>query len=152
MNGQAVDIETRTLRIERLFKAPAEKVFDAWTRQEQLSQWFGPEGATISECAVGVKEGDAWCVTMQHADEGTNTVKGVYKLIERPTRLVFTWGWLDENGVRGHETEVDVAFEKTNEGTLMTFVQTIFENTDTRDRHNEGWSSSFICLDEFLTL
>ena len=42
-----IDEATRTIRIERMFDAPRERVFDAWTQPELLMQWYAPRGCTI---------------------------------------------------------------------------------------------------------
>jgi uncharacterized protein YndB with AHSA1/START domain len=71
------------------------------------------------------------------------TVSGVYRKIEPPRRLVFTWAWEDDTGARGHETEISVSFEPTPGGTRLVLVQQSFESKEARDGHNKGWSSSF---------
>jgi uncharacterized protein YndB with AHSA1/START domain len=75
-----------------------------------------------------------------------HTVSGVYRTIDKPRRLVFTWGWDDDKGVRGHETEVTVTFEPAPGGTRMVLLQQTFKDKDQRDKHNQGWTSSFECL------
>ena len=61
--------------------------------------------------------------------------------------MVFTWGWVDDNGTRGHETEVTVTFEPAPGGTRMVLTQQTFVDADSRDRHEQGWTSSFMCLE-----
>jgi len=56
------------------------------------------------------------------------------------------WAWEDENGERGHETEVEVNLETTQGGTRLVLLQRPFESGETRDRHGAGWSSSFARL------
>jgi uncharacterized protein YndB with AHSA1/START domain len=70
-------------------------------------------------------------------------MSGVYRIVEPPRRLAFTWAWEDASGGRGHETEVTVSFEATAGGTRLVLLQKPFESTQARDNHNIGWSSSF---------
>jgi uncharacterized protein YndB with AHSA1/START domain len=56
---------------------------------------------------------------------------------------VFTWGWDDDNGVRGHETEVTVTLEPTPGGTRLKLVQQVFQTSEMRALHGAGWTGSF---------
>ena len=140
----------QVLTIERNFKASPEALFDAWTDPEILSQWWGPEDVSIPVLDLDVKEGGAWTTTMFSDQMGNKIVSGTYKTIERPNRLVFTWGWTGEDGSRGHETEIEVLFEKSDDGTKMTMHQQKFCDATDRDNHYMGWVSSFNCLEEAL--
>ena len=134
--------DDKILRIERVFAATPEQLFDAWTKADQLVRWWGPEGATTPHHDLDVREGGAWITTMRHGDGGENTVSGVYRLIEPPKRLVFTWAWHND-GTRGHETEVALDFEPVDGGTRMVLVQKTFESDDMCGKHGMGWTSSF---------
>ncbi|HSR75615.1 MAG TPA: SRPBCC domain-containing protein [Xanthobacteraceae bacterium] len=133
----------RVLEIERLIPAPPERVFDYWTEPELLAKWFGPEGFDIPTKNLDVRPGGKWRTTMRTPDGQLRTVSGVYNLIDRPRRLVFTWGWDDDSGLRGHETEVTVTLEPTPGGTRLKLVQQLFQTSEVRQLHNRGWASSF---------
>lgn len=139
--------EDLVLRIERLIAAPPERVFALWTEPEQLVKWWGPEGADVPEYALDVRPNGKWRTIMRLADGTSHTVSGVYRAIEPPRRLVFTWGWDDDKGARGHETEVTVTFEPAPGGTRLMLTQQTFQDQDGRDKHGHGWNSSFDCLE-----
>ena len=143
----SIVFDDRTLRVERLIAAPPERVFDLWTEPDQLTKWWGPDGFDTPESAMDVRPGGRWRTTMRSPEGNLYTVSGVYREIDPPRRLVFTWGWDDENGKRGHETEVTVTFEAAPGGTRLVLTQQTFADTDQRNRHRHGWSSSFDCLD-----
>jgi len=67
----------------------------------------------------------------------------VCRVVETPRHLAFTWAWEDENGARGHETDVTVSFEATSGGTRLMLLQQRFESKHARDNHNVGGSSCF---------
>jgi uncharacterized protein YndB with AHSA1/START domain len=131
------------LRVERLIPAPPERVFALWTEPEQLVKWWGPEGYQVPAIAMDVRPGGSWRTTMIGTDGVTRTVSGVYRAIEPPRRLVMTWGWLDDKGGRGHETEITVTFAPAPGGTKLVLLQKEFATKSERDGHNVGWSSSF---------
>jgi uncharacterized protein YndB with AHSA1/START domain len=142
-------VDERVLRMERLIAAPPERVFDLWTEPDLLVQWWGPEGFDVPASTLDVRPGGHWRTTMRAPDGALHTVSGIYRVIEPPRRLVVTWGWDDDKGVRGHETEVTVTFEAAPGGTKLVLRQQTFANSDQRNRHSHGWSSSFDCLERF---
>ncbi|TDI55849.1 MAG: SRPBCC domain-containing protein [Alphaproteobacteria bacterium] len=132
----------KILRLERIFAATPQQLFDAWTKADQLVRWWGPEGCTTPHCDLDIRQGGAWITTMRHNDGSENTVSGVYRLIEPPRRLVFTWAWHND-GRRGHESEVALDFEPVDGGTRMVLVQKTFQSDEQCDKHRMGWTSSF---------
>ena len=134
--------DDKVLRMERIFAAPPQQLFAAWTKADQLVRWWAPEGATTPHHDLDVREGGAWITTMRQTDGSEQTVSGVYRVIEPPKRLVFTWAWHND-GTRGHETEVALDFEPVDGGTRMVLIQKTFQSTDMRDKHHMGWTSSF---------
>ena len=144
-------VDDKVLRVERLIAAPPELVFSLWTEPEKLVRWWGPEGFNVPASAMDVKPGGSWRTTMRSPEGALHTVSGVYRAIEPPRRLVFTWGWDDDKGVRGHETEVTVTFEAAPGGTRLVLQQQTFADSTQRDRHGKGWSSSFDSLERFIT-
>lgn len=139
----------RTLTIERVFKASPEKVFKAWTDPAILVKWWGPEGFDTPECEMDVRAGGAWRTKMVSPDGQSHTVSGVYREISPPKRLVMTWAW-EQEGERGHETTIEVTFAPSGTGTKMRLVQSVFESTNSRDMHNQGWTSTFNDLERVL--
>ena len=133
----------RVLELERLIPAPPERLFAYWTEPDLLVKWFGPEGFDVPSHHLDIRPGGRWRTTLRAPDGTLRTVSGVYNKIEPPRRLVFTWGWDDDNGVRGHETEVTVTFEPTPGGTRLKLIQQVFQTGEVRDLHNGGWASSF---------
>jgi uncharacterized protein YndB with AHSA1/START domain len=132
-----------TLRLERLIPSPPELLFALWTEPAQLIRWWAPEGYEASVNDLDTRPGGRWRVTMRRTDGGVVVTSGIYRIVEPPRRLVFTWAWEDESGARGHETEVVVSFEAAPGGTRVVLLQRRFESKQARDNHTVGWSSAF---------
>jgi uncharacterized protein YndB with AHSA1/START domain len=132
-----------TLRLERLIASPPEVLFALWTQPAQLVRWWAPEGYEAAIHDLDARPGGRWRVTMRRSDGGVVATSGVYRVVEPPRRLAFTWAWEDERGARGHETEVMVSFEATPGGTRVVLLQQRFESKQARDNHNIGWSACF---------
>jgi uncharacterized protein YndB with AHSA1/START domain len=141
MNGE--ETSEAALRLERLIPSPPETLFALWTDPAQLVRWWAPEGYEAAVQSLDVTPGGGWRVAMRSADGGVLTTSGVFRVVEPPGRLAFTWAWEDEHGARGHETEVVVRFEPTPGGTRLVLVQSRFETPRVRDNHTAGWSSCF---------
>jgi uncharacterized protein YndB with AHSA1/START domain len=132
------------LVIERLLPATPERVFDAWVNPETLARWWGPEGFT------DLSEGGRWRTVMLSPEGQRHIVSGVYRKIDRPARLVFTWAWEDEDGSRGAESEVDLTFRPAGSGTQLHLVHRRFASAESRDSHRLGWQSSFNDLERLF--
>lgn len=134
--------DDRVVLLERLIPAPPETVFDAWVKSEMLIKWWGPEGFDVPAHDLDARPGGQWHTTMRSPEGKLYTASGIYRAIERPQRLVFTWGWDDEDGMRGHDTEVTVTFEPAPGGTRLLLLHQTFEDAESRDDHRVGWSSA----------
>jgi len=137
------DLNETTLRLERLIPSPPEILFALWTDPAQLIRWWAPEGYEPAIDALDTRPGGRWRTTLRRPDGSVLATSGVYRVVEPPRRLVFTWAWEDAHGVRGHETEVEVNFEAAPGGTHLVLRHQRFETRQARDNHNAGWSASF---------
>jgi uncharacterized protein YndB with AHSA1/START domain len=138
--------QDQVLRLERMIAASPERLFELWTEPRELVKWWGPDGYDTPEHALDVRPGGRWRTTMRSPEGTRHTVSGVYRTIERPRRVVFTWAWTQDDGSRGHETEVTVTFEPAPGGTRLVLLQQAFQDKGARDSHRKGWSSSLECL------
>jgi uncharacterized protein YndB with AHSA1/START domain len=140
----------RELVIERVFDAPRELVFRAWTDIDHLRKWFGPKWHPATHVAMDVRPGGRWRACLRSTETGNNLwLGGVYREIVPPKRLAFTFAW-EEEGERGLETLVEITLAERNGKTHMTFRQTPFQSDGERDGHRGGWSSTFDRLEELL--
>jgi uncharacterized protein YndB with AHSA1/START domain len=80
----------RELVLTRTFDAPRSLVFDSFVKPEILARWWGPKGFTLPVCEVDLSPGGAlaWC--MRGPDGQDYWMRGAYREISRPDRLVFT--------------------------------------------------------------
>jgi uncharacterized protein YndB with AHSA1/START domain len=140
----------RMLALARSFPVSQSRLFRAFTACADLNNWFGPEGFTVTACAVDLRVGGAWRICMRSPQGQQYCVRGVYREIERPRRLAFTWAWEQEDGASGHETLVTLSFAERNGETQLRLNQRRFESKKARDAHKRGWTSSFVCLAEYL--
>lgn len=149
----------RELVITRVFNAPRELVFKAWTEAKHVEQWFGPKGFTTRVTESDLRPGGKWCYVMISPDGTEYPSKGVFREIVPPERIVTT----DEFG-EGIEKVLDVdlpqgmvvttLFEELDGKTKLT-IQIMHQSADDRRKHEEmgvvaGWNSTLDCLEEHL--
>jgi uncharacterized protein YndB with AHSA1/START domain len=128
-----------TLVITRPFEASPERVFDAWLTREEWQSWIGPEGV---DCDVHLLEphvGGCYRLTMHVGGQPPIAVAGVFKVIERPRTLSFTWG---AEGDPTRQSLVTLTFTELQGKTELTLRQEGLGNTDNRDQFGRGWNSA----------
>jgi uncharacterized protein YndB with AHSA1/START domain len=148
--SNAVSSAELELTLTRVFDAPRELVFDAWTKAEHALHWFAPPGCTVTSCTMDLRVGGAWRSCMRWPDGSDHWQGGVFREIVPPERLVFSYAWEDERGRPKHETVVTVRLEPRGAKTALTFHQAVFESESSRTSHGGGWSGSLDVLAEYL--
>jgi uncharacterized protein YndB with AHSA1/START domain len=141
-------IHEQVLNIKRTIPASRERVFDAWTKPEVLQKWFrvAEEWTTeVFECDLHVD--GSYRIGMQTASEKKpSIVRGIYKEILPPEKLVFTWSW---EGMDNSETLVTVKLHDNGDSTEVELIHERFTDDEYRDKHNEGWQG---CLSQLEKL
>jgi uncharacterized protein YndB with AHSA1/START domain len=140
------------LTITRVFDAPRELVFAAWTDPKLAAQWWGPKGFTTVSNAMDVRVGGEWRRSMRSPEGAGHRSRGVYREIVPPERLVFTFCW-ERGGAAGHGPETVVTVTLAELGprrTELTLRQEGFATIAGRNEHVRGWSSALDRLAEYL--
>lgn len=149
------------LVITRVFDAPRERVFKAWTEPEYFARWWGPEGYTTPHCTIDLRPGGKWHCCMRSPEGEDIWCGGVYREIVAPERIVCTDYFADEEGgmvepshygMGDWPTEVlmTITFEEQDGRTKLTVHQGVPMALAEKMGAPTGWNSSFDCLDEYL--
>jgi uncharacterized protein YndB with AHSA1/START domain len=83
-----IDRETHAIVLTRMFDAPRQQVFDAWTCPEHVTCWWDPTGRPLAECEIDLRPGGAFRFINQQSP-GAHQFAGAYLEIAPPDRLVF---------------------------------------------------------------
>lgn len=144
--------DPRVLHLERLFDAPPERLFAAWTDPSLLRRWFAAEpGWTTPEAEVDIRVGGSYRLSMRGTDGIVRTVVGEYLEVDPPHRLVYTWRWLAHGDRAADEiaTVVSVDFVAEGQRTRVVLEQRGHESKADLDSHDRGWRG---CLDKLEQL
>jgi uncharacterized protein YndB with AHSA1/START domain len=146
-------LDDKTLRLVRVFDAPCERVFDAWTAEDQFIQWMCPPGVQVDEVRLDVRPGGAWQLRGRKTGGSAFASSGKYVEVKRPKRLVFTWAHHATESYaspRGHETTVRLEFRALGDKTELTLIHGPFLDAPSFKGHDEGWTGSFDKLEAYL--
>src|SRR5487761_182445 len=80
----------REIVLTRVFDAPRNLVFDAYTKPELLKRWFGPRGWSLAVCEVDLKVGGAWRFVVRGPNGADMGMGSIYREIVPSERLVST--------------------------------------------------------------
>jgi uncharacterized protein YndB with AHSA1/START domain len=135
------------LVLERVFDAPPEIVFAAWSDPAHVKAWWHPAGYTTPVFEMDFRVGGSfrYCIRKDGRD---GWARGTYREIEAPSRIAFTFQWQSGDAGQDAETLVTVTFEPRGERTLLTFRQEPFDSDARRHSHGQGWAQ---VLESFAT-
>lgn len=146
--GDAAE-DAGSLIITRFFAAPPEAVFAAWTEPSRMAEWWGPVNCTATFCELDARVGGVWRAGMVSAEGNEHICGGTYTEVTPPERLAFSFAW-ETGEISGHEMSIVMEFHARDGGTEMRFTQTGFPTTSSRVSHEDGWTSSFVSLEQYL--
>lgn len=132
--------------VRRTIAAPAEALFDAWLDPVALSIWMRPESIRHTTAKTEARVGGSYEIIMQ-GDENTYPHHGVYQVIDRPRRLVFTWV---SDGTEKRSSLVTVEFLPAAQGTEVVVTHEQLPES-ARESHTRGWTSGITRLAEFFS-
>ena len=156
--------------ITRIIKAPRERVFKAWTDPREMAQWWGPKTFTNPVCEMDVRPGGAYRIVMRSPDGVDYPLKGVYREVVRPERLVMTMD-LSEHPDAWHDMLdpgrdkskgrpplyplCTVSFEDAGEGNTrltirMSFASPTLRNAMVKMGMEAGWGQSLDRLEALV--
>jgi uncharacterized protein YndB with AHSA1/START domain len=141
----------REIRTERVFDAPRERVWAAFTDPELISQWWGLKSTTTVVDQMEVRPGGAWRFVERNSDGSETGFRGTYREVAPPERLVYTFEW---EGMPGHVLVETVTFDDLGAQTKVTNVS-LFHTSEERDGMlqsgmEKGLNESYEQLDELL--
>jgi uncharacterized protein YndB with AHSA1/START domain len=99
-------------------------VFEAWTRAEHLGKWYAPKGFTITNCEADPRPGGIFRMRWRAPWGGTYSVRGEYREVLAPERLVIACALDDEQGASRLDEIIDVAFETSGSRTKLVLNST----------------------------
>ena len=134
-----ITTDEQGVMIERVFDAPRELIWQAWTEAEHFARWYGPVGFTVPECELDFRVGGSYALTMRSPDGWEMQNTGVYREIVPNERFVATMG-----ADLHEETLLTVTLEDLGDGrTKLTVRQDGWADPQMAAGAGGGWSQAF---------
>src|SRR5262245_1889719 len=129
--------------VRRTIAASPEQIFDAWLDPEALAIWMRPGTIHSTVASLDARVGGRYEIVM-HGDSGPFPHTGVYQVIDRPRRLVFTW---HSPATEQRETLVTVDFLPRGERTEVVVTHEQLPES-AKAAHQRGWTGALERMDE----
>ncbi|MBV8251805.1 MAG: SRPBCC domain-containing protein [Chitinophaga sp.] len=143
---------TFSIQVQKDFHHTAEAIFDAWTDIWKLDKWmFGPSvrEEEIIHLTNDLYPGGKFSYKVKRGDQELDHI-GTYLEIDRPTRLVFSWG-VDIDS--GDDSMVSLDIQPTEVGCTLTLTHDMDNKwAPYADRTKESWTKILNILDERMPL
>jgi len=148
---QTQETANREVNISRVFNAPRELVFKAWSDPEHLKNWYAPNGCTIDIRAFDFKVGGVFHHCIKNPVYGDCWILGVFNEITEPERIVNTMGFSNEAGDVIEESpeskdaewpgkiQTTITFEDMDGKTKLTIHQNVSEAVAKRSGAYQSW-------------
>ncbi|MGE5595777.1 MAG: SRPBCC family protein [Hyphomicrobiales bacterium] len=140
----------REFRVERIFNAPRDLVWRAYTEADLVGQWWGRGHKLLVE-ALDVRPGGHWRF-VEHTPEDLHGFEGRFREVTKPERIVMTFEW---DGMPGHPSIDTAVFEDLGDGRTRLRVHSLFSTSEERDGMlasgmEGGMNESYQALDRLL--
>jgi uncharacterized protein YndB with AHSA1/START domain len=141
----------REILVTRVVDAPRALVWEVHTKPEHVRRWLlGPDGWSMPVCEIDLRPGGEWHFVWRGSDGREFGMRGVYREIEPPERLVNTEDW---GGDWPETLTTMVLSERDGRTTITTTVR--YPSLEARDAAiatgmNSGWARSYERLDDYL--
>jgi uncharacterized protein YndB with AHSA1/START domain len=126
--------------VRRIAASPA-IVFDALTRPEGISCWWGPDGGPVLIAETDLRVGGRFRVRFRTLDGSEHETQGEYLEVLKPRRLIMSWRWRGGDVDPG-ESRVVIDLLATAEGTELTVTHTGLFSEETTLSHETGWNGA----------
>ena len=142
--------EKAVLQLTRLIAASPERVYAAWTTPEEIKVWFGPETCRVLDARVNLEVGGEYCFHLSTEQFGEIKLRGQYREIMPPSKLVYTWQWEGSPELEGESSLVSVEFVKSGHSTEIRLKHEQLPSIQARDDHSRGWNGTFDKLQNYI--
>jgi len=126
---------TYRIVVRRRMSAPREVVFKAWIDPEGIREWMCPGDVVSAEASLDARVGGTFRIVMKAKDRDHVQI-GTYKVVDPPSKLVFTWAAAEKPG---EVTLVTVEFFAHGEESELVLTHERFPQADVAERYQNGW-------------
>lgn len=137
-----------TVTIRRRIRATRDEVFDEWLDPEGMREWMCPGDVVSAEVRLDPRVGGALHIAMRSPTQ-THLHTGEFRVVDRPSKLAFTW---TADAMDGQVTLVTIDLvEASAMETDLILTHELIPRKEVSDRYQSGWAKIVEHLDKHLT-
>jgi uncharacterized protein YndB with AHSA1/START domain len=140
------------ISLNKEFNVPVERLYEAWTSEKDLKEWWHPRENTLQSVTNDLKPGGKVAYNFtNNENKEVFIINGTYKEVEEGKKLVYTWNWqLPTATIQDSEFLLTIDFESTGNGSRLHIKQENFANEEAVQPHREGWEKGLSDLQQYL--
>lgn len=149
MSVTAEKLSNHAVRLRCLLRCTPERAYDAWTQPDQISKWFTANPTLICKVhEMDLSVGGNFKISMEGDGECYSAV-GTYMTLDHPTRIAFTWQWVQSETEKG-VSQVTIDLLPDDNGTNLILTHEKLSSLESTELHTEGWTSCLTNLEAYL--
>src|SRR4028118_1748112 len=141
------------LQTSKDFMVPVQRLYEAWTTENDLKQWWRPMDNTLTSMTNELKEGGKVQYAFETAEHNPAfEISGDYKEVRPNERLVYTWNWLIPNeAVEDSKFLLTIKFIPVGDKSKLEVTQENFASEEAVKPHLDGWEKALNGLQQYLS-
>jgi uncharacterized protein YndB with AHSA1/START domain len=143
------------LHMSRVFDAPRQAVWDAWTQPDQFKQWYMPAPYSVPACEFDLRPGGKLHIDTMGPDGAIMPISGEFNVVDKPAKLVLTSAPLDTDGNKLFEVQHTVLLSEADGKTRLDITSEVLSAGPYADQFlrgmEPGLSQAFEQLATMLT-
>lgn len=149
-----MDTATKSFLLEtgKDFSVPASRLYEAWTKEEDLKQWWRPMGNNLKQLTNDLKQGgEVRYVFENDRGEESFTIQGKYDLVKEGEELQYSWNWeIPSEAVDDSQYRLTIRFIDQDGGSHIAVKQENFTTEESIRPHREGWEKALQDLADYV--
>ncbi|UKT62604.1 SRPBCC family protein [Pedobacter mucosus] len=145
-------MSNETLQAEKTFNKNVSELYQAWTDESALKEWWKPSGNKLKSLTADLEKGGELKYDFESDNNGDLIIEGTYEEVIPEEKLVYTWNWiLDNVPVENGEYKLTVSFSAEGEGSKLSITQESLNENEGIHPNKSGWDTALNDLENYLS-
>ncbi len=147
----AISNKIEPIVIEKLYRHPIDKVFNAFSQEKAFEQWIAPSDKIETKILLyNFKVGGKYRIKFSVTEADSMFLGGEYVNIEHLKQICFTWVWENTDIHAGINSLVTANFLKHKNHTKLEITHENLSTIQATERHIQGWNGTLLRLEQFF--
>lgn len=129
-----------SMTLVRRIAASPDAVFELLSTAEGIARWWGPDDGPVLLSEFDTRVGGRFRLRFRTRSGSEHEVQGEVLELVRPSRLVLSWNWLENEGEPA--SRIEMTLRAVDDGSELVFTHALLPDEATARGHEKGWSGS----------